>query len=112
MPGDAKLVLLMAALHLIGLVFVGVLLVMFLRSDTAAGYRPPEDSDGGGGGGNDRPAPRDIDGPSGDGVPLPDASPARVRLRDHSRLSELTPRRPRRRSPEPARAPRRVPGRR
>jgi hypothetical protein len=108
MPGDAKLVLLMAALHVVGLVFVAVLLVMFLRSDTAAAYRPPEDPDGGGGG-NDRLTPRDVDGPSGDGLPLPDASPARVRLRSHDRLRDLLPRPTRRRSDEPERAPRRVP---
>lgn len=108
MPGDAKLVVLMAALHLLGLVFVAVLLLMFLRSETASGYRPPEHPEGGGGG-NDRPTPRDINGPSGDGVPLPDAAPARVRLRDHSRLSELLPRPDRRRSDEPEHPPRRVP---
>lgn len=101
--------MLMAALHLVGLVFVGVLLLMFLRSDATTGYRPPEDPDGGGGGGNDRLTPRDVNGPSGDGVPLADATPARVRLRDHSRLSERLPRPDRRRSDDPERAPRRVP---
>jgi hypothetical protein len=109
MSGDGKLVLLMAALHLVGLVFVAVLLLMFLRSDTASPYRPPEDSDGGGGGGNDRLTPPDRKGPPGDGVPLPDATPARVRLRDHSRLPGLWPRRDRRRSDEPERAPQRIP---
>lgn len=107
-PGDAKLVLLMAALHLVGLVFVAVLLIMFLRSDTTSGYRPPEDPNGGGGG-NDRVTPRDLKGPPGDGVPLPDATPARVRLRDHSRCSEHLPRPHRRRSDEPERAPQRLP---
>jgi len=109
-PGDTKLVLLMAALHLMGLVFVGVLLLMFLRSDTTTGYRPPDDPNGGGGGGgNDRVTPRDLNGPPGDGLPLPDATPARVRLRDHSRLQERLPRPDRRRSDEPERAPRRLP---
>ncbi|MDQ6749965.1 MAG: hypothetical protein M3Z33_04335 [Actinomycetota bacterium] len=112
MAGDAKLVLLMAGLHLVGLVFVAVLLLMFLRSDTTARYRPPDDPGGGGGGGNDRLTPRDLNGPSGDGVPLPDAAPARVRLRDHSRLSERLPRPDRRRSDEPERAPRRLPAER
>ena len=109
MPGDTKLVVLMAALHLVGLVFVAVLLVMFLRSDTSTGYRPPDDPNDGDGGGNDRRSPSDLKGPSGDGLPLPDAAPARVRLRDHSRPGERQPRPDRRRSDEPERSPRRLP---
>jgi hypothetical protein len=73
-------------------------------------YKPPgSDSeggeDGGGGGGKRRPQPRPSR-PSG-GLPLPDAEPARVRLRDHVRLTEKLPRRVRRpaREPEPERVP-------
>ena len=113
MVGDTKLVLLMAGLHLIGLVFVAVLLGMFLRSDTSSPRRPPEDTEGGGGGGgNDRLGPRDLNRPPGDGLPLPDAAQARVRLRDHSAPRELSPRPERRRSVEPPPTPRRVPAER
>ena len=40
---------------------------------------------------------------------LPDAVPARVRLRDHRRLADLIPRPARRAAPEPRPHPRRVP---
>jgi hypothetical protein len=110
MPADVKLVALFAGLHLLGLILVCVLLVLFFRSDTMSSWSPgDEDGDGGDGGGNDRLRPRNSDGPRGGGLPLPDAIPARVRLRDHRRLAELIPRPARRAAPEPARHPRRVP---
>ena len=110
MPADVKLVALFAGLHLLGLILVGVMLVLFFRSDTTRSWSGrDEDGDGGGGGGNDRVRPRDSGGPWGGGLPLPDAGPARVRLRDHRRLSDLIPRPDRRGAPEPARAPHRVP---
>jgi len=62
---------------------------------------PPESDDpgrGGGGGPPDRPPPPR--GPT-HGAPLPDALPARVRLRDHRRLADRLPARQRRRGPEP-----------
>ena len=78
---------------------------------------PPEgpDDDGGGGRGggrgpkSDPPAPPE---PPGGGIPLPDAAPARVRIRDHDRPA-LTPRPARRtpREPEPAPHRRRLPAR-
>jgi hypothetical protein len=76
-------------------------------------YSPPgseadgEDSGGGGGGGGGprRPLPRPSR-PSG-GLPLPDAEPARVRLRDHMRLTDKLPTRIRRPAREPT--PERVP---
>ncbi|HEY1568852.1 MAG TPA: hypothetical protein VGF68_17625, partial [Solirubrobacteraceae bacterium] len=43
------------------------------------------------------------------GIPLADAVPARVRLREHGRLSERLPSRQRRPSREPARRPVRTP---
>ena len=94
---------------------IGALAVLFgmggfFRSDTTSSWSPgDEDGDGGGGGGNDRVRPRDSGGPRGGGIPLPDALPARVRLRDHRRLADLIPRPARRTAPEPARPPRRVP---
>ncbi|MDX6643580.1 MAG: hypothetical protein QOD76_1542 [Solirubrobacteraceae bacterium] len=113
MPADAKLVVMFAALHLLGLMMVALLLVVFLRSDTQSAGSPPEEGDGGGGGGNDRVRPRRPGGPRDGGLPLPDADQARLRLRDHRRLAELLPPRVRRPAPEPepARMPRRAPSR-
>ncbi|MDX6667127.1 MAG: hypothetical protein QOK04_507 [Solirubrobacteraceae bacterium] len=104
MPADAKLVAMFAGLHLLGLVMVALLLILFLRSDTDSARLPPEEGDGGGGG-NDRMQPRRPGGPRDGGLPLPDADPARIRLRDHRRLADLGPRRARRpaREPEPER---------
>jgi hypothetical protein len=68
---------------------------------------PPPDfgsDDGWGRGGNPPPSPRRPIG----GLPLPDAEPAHIRLRDHRRLADLLPRRERRPAREPVRRPVRV----
>jgi hypothetical protein len=109
MVSDAELVLLFTVLHVIALGVVTVLLVMFLRSDTTRMWSPPEEGEGGDGGGNDRLGPHIKPGPGGGGLPLPDAAPARVRLRDHTRLADLLPTPPRRPERDPERPPRRVP---
>ena len=93
------------ALHLVALVLGTVLFVMFLRSEAGPGRRPPDDEEGGGGG-NDRLSPGPHTSPSG-GIPLPDAVQSAVRLRGRGRLSDLRPRRERRRVVEPARPGRR-----
>jgi hypothetical protein len=101
MAGEAQLLLVIAGMHLFGLLCAAALLIPALRS----GERPPRDDGGDGGWGNRRPpAPWPADKPSG-GLPLPDAVPARVRLRDHERLPDLLP--PRERCP--ARGPARDP---
>jgi hypothetical protein len=112
MAADAEnLVLVIGAVHVIGLGMAAALLLMVLRADTGATrpvrrHRDDEDDDGGGGGaGRPEPPPDPQDG----GVPLPDASPARVRLRDHRRLAEAVPAQPRRSSEEPERVPEREP---
>jgi hypothetical protein len=64
------------------------------------------DPDSDGGLGTDLPPRIPPDAPR-DGLPLPDAEPARARLRDHQRLSDRLPRRARR----PVREPRRTPAR-
>jgi hypothetical protein len=66
----------------------------------------PDDGDGPGG------SPTRPNNPRG-GIPLPDADPARARLRDHHRLPDLLPARARRRVPEPRRVrePQRRPSR-
>lgn len=109
MASDAELVLLFTALHVVGLAIMTALLLLVLRSDTSRTWLPPDEGEGGDGGGNDRLGPRSRPGPGGGGLPLPDALPARVRLRDHRRLSDLLPRPARRPSREPDRSPRRAP---
>jgi hypothetical protein len=73
----------------------------------ADGDSPADDSgdDGGGGRGPHPEPPKPPDAPRG-GLPLPDAQPARIRLRDHGRRV-LTPHRQRRPAREPERSPRR-----
>ena len=93
------------ALHVIALALGVILFMMFLRSDAGSSWKPPEEDEGGGGGGNDRlpstPKPK----PTG-GVPLPDADPARGRLRGHEKLRDLHPRPLRREQPHtPQRRP-------
>ena len=102
MSNDTELVVLFALLHLVGVAVGGVLLLFALlggdrpgdaRHEPGGGHRPPD------------PPKRPIGGP-----PLPGAAPARVRLREPARLTELLPPPPRRgtREPKPT-APRRVP---
>src|SRR5215211_8933498 len=105
MTPDEELMVIFGALHLVALVLGAVLFVMFLRSEAGHGHRPPEDEEGGGGG-NDRLSPGPRNSPSG-GIPLPDAVQSTVRLRGPDRLSDLRPRRERRRIVEPARPGRR-----
>ena len=57
MSADQELVLIFGALHLMALVFGGLLLTMFVRSETRPAWRPPADEDGPDGGGDDGPAP-------------------------------------------------------
>ncbi len=90
------------------LFFLGVVALMFVpcvlyrRSDSSPG---PSESDGGGGPGPGQPRPSP-DAPRG-GIPLPDADPARVRTRDHTKPRVDRPNR-RRREHEPARTPART----
>ena len=100
--------LMIAGVHLLGLACVAVLMVPALRDRPDS---PPRPSEGGSddGWGN---YPRRPPGPSnvpGGGLPLPDAIPARIRLRDHRRLNEQLPARERRPVREPDRPPVKVP---
>jgi hypothetical protein len=105
MMGESQMVLLMiAGVHLLGLGCVAILMFSALRQDPE---EPPPPANGGSddGRGNDRLRPRrPWDRPRG-GIPLPDAEPSRVRLRDHRRLADQLPRRVRRPAREPARQP-------
>src|ERR1700733_2117122 len=107
MSGDAQLMLMIAGMHLLGLVCAAVLIIPALREDPEFPPRHSDPgSDGGGGSGPGRP-PLRPDRPRG-GIPLPDAEQARVRLRDHRKLSEQLPRPERRPAREPVRTPVRV----
>jgi hypothetical protein len=100
-PGD-QLVLMVGGLHMVALIFAFMLIIPALRDRREPPRRRDNGSDGGGG---QRPphVPPPPSGPGG--VPLPDAQPARVRLREPSRLADLLPRPQRRRSREPDRQP-------
>lgn len=111
MDADAELVLLLGGIHIVGLGFACALLWHFARTKPREAWSIPEDDGDGGGGGNVGPdAPRPTR-PRGGGLPLPDAVPARVRLREPGRLADGRPGRVRRPSREPERAPQRMPAR-
>jgi hypothetical protein len=104
MSGEYQLLLMIAGMHVLGLVCVAVLVWVAVRDgqDELPGHG---DSGSDGGWGNEpRRPPEPSDRPWG-GVPLPDATQARLRLRDDRRLRDLEPRRERRPSREPRRAP-------
>jgi hypothetical protein len=104
MSGDAQLMLMIAGMHLLGLVCAAVLILPALRESPDL---PPPRSDGGSddGWGRGPEGPPKAPTPPKGGIPLPDAVPARVRLRDHRKLGERLPRRDRRPAREPERAP-------
>jgi hypothetical protein len=110
-PPESELVLLFAGLHVVGFLLGGILLVLLLRSDSPEPRRRDDDDDGGGGGGGGGPglSPTAPAGPSDGGLPLPDAEPARVRIREGERLADLLPGRERRPAREPEPGPRRAP---
>jgi hypothetical protein len=109
MTGDVQLLLWIAGVHLLGLGCVAVLLIPALKDPPAPNRRSEGESDEGWGRGPKTP-PKPPKPPRG-GIPLPDATPARVRLRDHSRLAERLPRRERRQTREPTPRPIRAPQR-
>ena len=92
------------------MVFAGALFVPAIIGRFFSSPGPPRsDSDEGGGGPPRRPVPPT---PPPGGIPLENAQPARVRLRDHRRLAQLLPMRQRRAPREPERSPaRRSPAR-
>jgi len=112
MDPDAELVLFLGGLHVVGIGFAFALLWHFVRAEpTRAWSLPEEDDDGGGGGGNVPPESPAPNRPRDGGLPLPDAVPARVRLREPGRLADLLPERERRPGHDPARVPERAPER-
>ena len=111
MSADAQLFVVLGAMHLLTLALAGVLIAIFLRADTVTPWRPPaEGEDDGGGGGGPGLVPPTPKRPSGGGLPLPlpDAVPARVRLRGPGRIGAGRSVRRREHAPEPRRVPGRV----
>ncbi|HEY2160828.1 MAG TPA: hypothetical protein VGH24_05935 [Solirubrobacteraceae bacterium] len=102
MSADAQLMLMIAGMHLFGLGCAVALILPALRDRPEA--PPGSDSDGGGGGRGPSDPVAPATGPGG-GLPLPDADPAHVRLRDHRRLADHQPHRERRPAREPDRSP-------
>jgi hypothetical protein len=103
MSGDAQLMLMIAGMHLLGLLCAVALILPALRDRPEAPPGSDGGSDGGGGRGPSHPLAPPT-GPGG-GLPLPDAAPAHVRLRDHRRLADHQPHRERRPAREPDREP-------
>ena len=103
MSGEYQLMLMIAVMHLLGLVGVAVLMYLALRNDS--GHRRPGEFGQDDGWGNEpRRPPKPSNRPWG-GIPLPDAQQARVRLRDPRKLGDLLPPRERRPAREPERTP-------
>ena len=107
MSGDAQLMLMIAGMHLLGLICAAVLIIPALRdSPDFPPNRPDPGSDDGWGRGPGGP-PKPPEPPRG-GIPLLDADPASIRLRDHHKLGDRLPKRDRRPAREPERAPART----
>lgn len=108
MADETLLVALLGGLHLLGFGFGALLLLPCLRDEQIVPVaRPDEGEDEGRGGGSDRLRPAPPRGPRSGGLPLPDAVPARVRLREDQRLADLLPTPERRpaHAPAPVRTP-------
>jgi hypothetical protein len=110
MAGDAQLMLWIAAVHVVGLLCVGVLLIPALRENETAPQRRSDGENDDGWGRGPKPPPTPPAPPKG-GIPLADADPARVRLREPGRLADKLPGRERRPNREPDRQPVRAPSR-
>jgi hypothetical protein len=111
MGEDTLVLVVFGSLHLLGLGFGVILLLPLLRDEQMTPWAPPQEDEEGGGGGNDRISPQPPGGPSSGGLPLPDAIPARVRLRPGERLADRVPLRERRPAHPPTPAPQRTPQR-
>jgi hypothetical protein len=104
MSGNAQVMLMIAGVHFLGLAGVALLIVPALRERPSPPGSPP-DNGSDEGRGNDRRRPTGPSQRPTGGIPLPDAAPARVRLRESARLADLLPPRQRRPAREPTRRP-------
>jgi hypothetical protein len=110
MSEGAQLMLWIAGVHLIGLACVVVLMFPALK-EAPAPPKQPRDGEGEDGWGRGPKVPPTPPTPPRGGIPLLDAVPANVRMREPGRLSELRPSRERRPAREPVRRPVRTPHR-
>lgn len=104
MSGEYQLLLMIAGMHLLGLGGVAVLMVLALRQGPGEVHSPWERGSDDGWGNKPGQPPKPTDHPQG-GIPLPDAEPAGVRLRDHRKLHDSRTRPERRPAREPAPTP-------
>jgi hypothetical protein len=109
MSQGAQLMLWIAGVHLVGLACVAVLMIPALKDTPAP--KPRRDGEGEDGWGRGPKVPPPPPSSPRGGIPLPDAVPAAVRLREHGRLRDRRPARVRRPAREPARRPVRTPHR-
>lgn len=100
---SAALMLWILGVHILGLGCVAFLMWPALKDNAASDHHSDGDGDDGWGRRPKAPPPPP-QRPRG-GIPLPDAEPASVRLRDHNRLGDHLPRRERRPAREPGRQP-------
>jgi hypothetical protein len=110
MPSEIQLLLMIVGMHLLGLAAVTVLMVLAFREGPGETDWPWKQGSDEGWGNKPRRPIEPADRPRG-GIPLPDADPATVRLRDHRKLGDALPRPERRPVREPERTPRREPAR-
>ncbi len=104
MSGGSQLLLVIAGVHFLALGCAVLLMLPALR-DTPLPPRDASDPGSDDGRGNFPRVPPPLPGRPRGGLPLPDAVPARIRLRDHRRLQDVLPKRQRRPAREPAREP-------
>jgi hypothetical protein len=108
MSGESQVMLMIAGVHLVGVACVVLLILPALRDGPDPPGPPPDNGSDDGRGNDRRHPPGPSKRPTG-GIPLPDAVPARVRMREPARLADLLPRRERRPAREPVRTPTRRP---
>jgi hypothetical protein len=107
MAAGVQMMLWIAGVHIIGLVCVAVLMFPALKDNSIGPDHP--DGEGGDGWGRGPKLPPSKPKPPRGGIPLPDAVPSRVRLREPGRLSDRVGRHERRPAREPQRRPVRAP---
>jgi hypothetical protein len=110
MADETLLVALLGGLHLLGFGFAALMLLPLMRDEQIAPIARRDEDEGGGG--SDRLPPKAPHDPRPGGLPLADAVPARVRLRDAQRLADLLPAIERRPVHAPAPSPTRTPAER
>jgi hypothetical protein len=101
MSGEAQLMLMIAGVHLLGLVCVAVLMLPALRDGESSPPRPSDSGSDDGWGRGPKLPPKVPELPGG-GIPLPDAEQSCIRLRGPGRIADLAPKHERRPAREPA----------